>query len=629
MRKTMLVVVLAMFWCSLAFASDANLNRDALNENMPTIVIPSLAAEKPADLETDIEEYCASTYTNMTDDWITFVGFNTINNESGQDGANSYGDYTYISTTVEPGMTYTLTVAFFSEGMWTEYVRAWIDWNQDEIFSAGESYFLGSGVDATLTFDITVPEGGPTGETVLRVIEQYYSDPGAEGACNPHPTSYGETEDYTVIVGAQGPCDVICPPDGIEEGEPDCGYNYVDTYNGGCNSDPDIFQPINPGDIICGTSGTFLVGANQNRDTDWFSYTPNNAYPITFTAEAEFPLLIFIIDAGSGNCSDYTIISNVSGDSCETISLTHTPTPGQTYWYWAGPSVFTGWNCPLEYVATLTAEEPEPCVQTLIGPDGDWNFLTSDTELGPYCVYENFTCDDLSSIGAVRFWGLDLHFDSGWYECDEDPTEFEVIFYPDAGGMPNVSAPICSYTIVPERTATGIYYASAYELIEYYAVFEACAVNTGWVSIQGTLYDGNTCVFLWGCSEDGDMFAYQYQNGSPVQQAYDLSFEFYGPQTAIDDVELLPAQIDMLANYPNPFNAQTTIAFSIKESGNVSINIFDVLGRQLDKIDMGYLDNTQIHTVNYDAGNLATGVYFYSLMVNGEKKVTERFSLLK
>jgi len=272
---------------------------------------------------------------------------------------------------------------------------------------------------------------------------------------------------------------------------------------------------------------------------------------------------------------------------------------------------------------------PEICEQSVISPGGDWNFLCSDNEVGPNVVYENFTCENLEGIDAVRFWGLDIHDDGGWYECNENPTEFEIRFYPNIDSLPDIANPYCSFTIVPQRINTAVYYDGIYELIDYYAEFEHCDINTGWVSIQGTLNDGNACVFFWGCSEDGDMMSYQYQNGSPVQQAYDLSFELYGSQTSIENVELLPAQFDMLTNYPNPFNAQTTIAFSLKESGNVSIDIFDVLGRRIDRLEMGYLNNTQVHTVSYDAGNLATGVYFYSLMVNGEKRASERFSLLK
>jgi len=44
---------------------------------------------------------------------------------------------------------------------------------------------------------------------------------------------------------------------------------------------------------------------------------------------------------------------------------------------------------------------------------------------------------------------------------------------------------------------------------------------------------------------------------------------------------------------------------------------------------MGHLVNDKIHTVNYDAESLSTGTYFYSLIVDGNKKVTQKFSLLK
>lgn len=169
-----------------------------------------LPTRGPAGMPLDTEDYCPSTYSNITDDWITNVTFNTINNNSEQEGPDSYGDYTHISTMVDPGQVYTLYVSFYSEGLWIEHVRAWIDWNQDEIFAGDESYYLGSGVDATLSIDITIPFSAELGETRLRVIEQYNTDPGPDGACDPHSTSYGETEDYTVFVGE--PLDLDAAP---------------------------------------------------------------------------------------------------------------------------------------------------------------------------------------------------------------------------------------------------------------------------------------------------------------------------------------------------------------------------------------------------------------------------------
>jgi len=148
------------------------------------------------------------------------------------------------------------------------------------------------------------------------------------------------------------PCYVQCEPD---EGEPICGNEYDDTYNGGCNSSPPIFQPIACDQTICGTSGTFLFGGSSYRDTDWFEITTTGYSDLYWTVEAEFPLQIFVIKgAGPGDCSSYTIVGSLSGGECEQITLdTYENEPG-TYWFWVGPSVFTGVPCGARYQATLT-----------------------------------------------------------------------------------------------------------------------------------------------------------------------------------------------------------------------------------------------------------------------------------
>ena len=154
--------------------------------------------------------YCDACYTNTTDDWITNVRFHTIDNSSSQDGPCSYGDYTALSTSVDPESEYTLSVSFFSNGKWTEHVRAWIDWNQDNTFDSTESYYLGSGVDATLSRQIVVPADAMIGCTIMRVIENFEMDP-------PTPCPdlfFGETEDYSVCVSGveMGACCVDSAP---------------------------------------------------------------------------------------------------------------------------------------------------------------------------------------------------------------------------------------------------------------------------------------------------------------------------------------------------------------------------------------------------------------------------------
>jgi photosystem II stability/assembly factor-like uncharacterized protein len=69
-------------------------------------------------------------------------------------------------------------------------------------------------------------------------------------------------------------------------------------------------------------------------------------------------------------------------------------------------------------------------------------------------------------------------------------------------------------------------------------------------------------------------------------------------------------------NYPNPFNPSTTINYSIKDAGLVSLKVFDILGREVavlvnDNKEAGY------HSVEFNASNLPSGIFIYTLQVNG------------
>jgi len=69
---------------------------------------------------------------------------------------------------------------------------------------------------------------------------------------------------------------------------------------------------------------------------------------------------------------------------------------------------------------------------------------------------------------------------------------------------------------------------------------------------------------------------------------------------------------DLQQNYPNPFNPITTVTYSIKESGNVEIKIYDVLGREVVEL----LNNEMsagLHKINFKAENLPSGIYYYTL----------------
>ena len=94
-----------------------------------------------------------------------------------------------------------------------------------------------------------------------------------------------------------------------------------------------------------------------------------------------------------------------------------------------------------------------------------------------------------------------------------------------------------------------------------------------------------------------------------------------------DGVALLPNSMQLAQNYPNPFNPTTTISYTLPSRSRVSLDIYDVLGRAVDQIDLGSV-SSGTHDVEYDGSRLASGVYFYRL-VSDFGQETRKMVLLK
>ncbi|MHC4498587.1 MAG: DUF7901 domain-containing protein, partial [Planctomycetota bacterium] len=178
-------------------------------------------------------------------------------------------------------------------------------------------------------------------------------------------------------------CYVECPPGGTDENEPNCGLP-VDTVNGGCNSSPPVFSPISCGETVCGTA----AWDGGTRDTDWYEIVTTKTTKFTWTVEAEFLVQAIIIDAGSGNCIDETILDNQYADECEEISMTTAYLPAGTYWFFVAPD-FAGpaFACGRKYVATLTCEvKPFSYPETLL-----WQIeLPADRVESQWVGYDQF-----------------------------------------------------------------------------------------------------------------------------------------------------------------------------------------------------------------------------------------------
>ena len=80
-------------------------------------------------------------------------------------------------------------------------------------------------------------------------------------------------------------------------------------------------------------------------------------------------------------------------------------------------------------------------------------------------------------------------------------------------------------------------------------------------------------------------------------------------------------------NYPNPFNPTTNIRFTLQQAGDVSLKVFNMLGQEVATLINGRV-GSGLQTVQFDASDLASGVYLYRLQA-GNKVQTNKMLLIK
>jgi len=101
-----------------------------------------------------------------------------------------------------------------------------------------------------------------------------------------------------------------------------------------------------------------------------------------------------------------------------------------------------------------------------------------------------------------------------------------------------------------------------------------------------------------------------------------LGFPFEG----IEDAPTLPSSLS-LSSYPNPFNAQTTISYSLSESGPVTLTIYNLLGQKVATLFDG-VQTVGEHSIVWNATERPSGVYFAKLETEKHKS-TSQMVLLK
>lgn len=84
----------------------------------------------------------------------------------------------------------------------------------------------------------------------------------------------------------------------------------------------------------------------------------------------------------------------------------------------------------------------------------------------------------------------------------------------------------------------------------------------------------------------------------------------------------VPAAFELSQNFPNPFNPETSMLLSLPTSGNVTLAVYDVQGREVGRLVDGFKEAGS-YQVTFNASSLASGVYYAKLSANGASQVTK------
>lgn len=314
------------------------------------------------------------------DEYISGVVFGTISNTG--TGASGYSDYTAMSTDVDAGNTYPITLNIgnpYSSDDW----GIWIDWNQDEDFDdVGEEVVceFEVGNTGTYNYNIDVPSDALGGSTVMR-IRLKWSGNDCGSSCG--TTTYGEVEDYTVNVNS---------------------WLQVGTTSGTVL--PGTTEQINVNfdstDLALGDYfATITINSN---DTD----QPQVAVPVTLHVTNTSTLQVsasaddYEICSGSstilhanpsGGTGNYTFswTSNPAGFTSSDENPSVAPTVNTIYTV----SVFDG-------ISTVTSDVSITVIDILGAPDAP----TGDTELCQDAVNSTYTTNTVAGASSYE-WSID------------------------------------------------------------------------------------------------------------------------------------------------------------------------------------------------------------------------------
>ena len=228
-----------------------------------------------------------------------------------------------------------------------------------------------------------------------------------------------------------------------------------------------------------------------------------------------------------------------------------------------------------------------------------------------HCFFAGTVVDDkIYMLGGSNDWGTGTGISQTWeYDPSLDPTETPV--------------ELTSFTATANGKEVTLNWSTATELnnqgFEVQRKFSSNDfVTIGSVKGQGTTTSPNEYTYVDKLFDAGKYF-YRLK-----QIDYGGTFEY----SSTVEVNWSPFTTYKLEqNFPNPFNPTTTIGFGIPEQGNARLSVLNILGEEI-RVLLNEEKEAGYHSVDFNASDLPSGVYFYRLQARNFN-ATKKLILLK
>ncbi len=88
-----------------------------------------------------------------------------------------------------------------------------------------------------------------------------------------------------------------------------------------------------------------------------------------------------------------------------------------------------------------------------------------------------------------------------------------------------------------------------------------------------------------------------------------------------EEEEIADLPFELGQNYPNPFQLQTTIPFTLEEAGDVNIDLYTVRGQKIREIYSENNVDSGSYDIPFNAEGLSSGAYYYEFSLNGNRQM--------